>query len=62
MVPAHKISAYQHLEEDVLEVAGSLRNTTLESLPGGLLVCNGRSKLYAHWVTLDKIDISKFEI
>lgn len=59
MVPAHKISAYHHLEEDVFEPPGSLGSTILESLSGGLVVCNGRSKLYAHWITLDKLDISK---
>ena len=60
MVPAHKISAYQHLEGTVLESPlFAERNGNLRSLPGGVIIGSGRSKLYALWTPLEKLDISK---
>lgn len=57
MVPAHKISAYQHLEDALLE---PLEKDILCSLSGGMVFGSGRSKLYALWSPLENLDISKW--
>lgn len=58
MVPAHKISAYEQLEDALLEPPFCLKKDVLCSLSGGLVFRSGRSKLYSLWSPLEKLDIS----
>ncbi len=58
MVPAHKISAYEHLKE-VLVSPFRLEEDVLSSIPGGLIMGSGRGSLYSHWTSLDKLDIGE---
>lgn len=60
MVPGHKLSAFQHLENPLLSLD---EDAALESLPGGVIINENegvRNRLYAYWTSLDTLDISKY--
>ena len=56
MVPAHKLTAYQSLGDDIIDL---LEKDTPRSLPSGLVVRSGRSRLYALWMPLEDLDLSQ---